>query len=132
MHFWQFLGIFFWFFSKVVLCRGLQFFALQSVSQNALFELSKTTFGTILKIFIIRGVPHSQKLTGVEKKGNKNLKKKSNKGEKWNKIMGGRSCFVTRGAFGHGLPHKQWQTNNYIVCIQVFLLDWWDWLKIWR
>ena len=27
-----------------------------------------------------------------------------NQGEKWNKKMGGRSCFITSGAFRHGLP----------------------------
>ena len=26
-----------------------------------------------------------------------------NQGENWNKKMGGRSCFITSGAFGHGL-----------------------------
>ena len=69
------------------------------MSQNAEFELSKTTFGYIFKFLKVK------KLPGVEKKVKDFKKKKENlnKGEKWNKKMGGRSCFITLGAFGHGL-----------------------------
>ena len=47
-------------FSRTVLCRGLRFFALRSVSQNAYFQLSKTTFGNIFIFFTISGVPYGQ------------------------------------------------------------------------
>ena len=43
-----------------------------------------------------------KKLPRVEKKV-QSKKKKKKKGEKWNKKMGGRSCFITNGAVGHGL-----------------------------
>ena len=52
----------------MVLYKGLPFLALRSVSQNALFDISKTTFRNIFKIFTIGGVPYGQKLPGVEKK----------------------------------------------------------------
>ena len=29
-----------------------------------------------------------------------------NQGEKWKKKMGGTSCFITNGDFGHGLVHS--------------------------
>ena len=44
-----------------------------------------------------------KKLPGVEKRSKKVLKKKFNSGQKWNKKMGGRSCFITSGAFGDTL-----------------------------
>ena len=70
-------------------------------------ELSKTTFGNIFKFFTIRGDSYGQKVTRsgkkVEKKKKKEKKEKKHQGEKWNKKIGGRSCFITRGAFGHGL-----------------------------
>ena len=37
-----------------------------------------------------------------------------NQGEKWNKKMGGRSCFITSGAFGHGLMQSRAQTFHRI------------------
>ena len=49
-------------------------------------------------MFTIRGVPYGQKVTRSRKK-----ERKKNQGDKWNKKMGGRSCFITSGAFGHGL-----------------------------
>ena len=42
-------------FSRTVLCRGLWFFALCSVSQDAQFKLLKTIFGNIFKKFTIWG-----------------------------------------------------------------------------
>ena len=73
---------------------------LRSVSQNPQYELSETTLG----MFTIRGVPYGQKVTRSEKNVKHfSKKKKLNQGEKWNKKMGGRSFFVTSGAFTHGL-----------------------------
>ena len=37
-----------------------------------------------------------------------------NEGDKWNKKIGGRSLFITSGAFGHGLLH----------CVQNKKMDW--------
>ena len=46
-----------------------------------------------------------KKLRGVEKKDNKIFTTKNlNQGEKFNKKMGGRCCFITSGAFGDILP----------------------------
>ena len=47
-----------------------------------------------------------KKLPRVEKKFKKNFKQKKLWGGKWNKKMGGRSCFITSGAFGHGLLYS--------------------------
>ena len=45
-----------------------------------------------------------EKLTGAEKKVNKKTSKNKIKDlTKWNRKMGGKSCFITSGAFGHGL-----------------------------
>ena len=44
-----------------------------------------------------------KKLPGVEKKVEKNFKKKIIWDKKWNKKMGGRICFITSGAFGDTL-----------------------------
>ena len=47
---------------------------------------------------------YGQKLPGVEKKVKQIfLKKKNYQGEKWNKKIDGKSCFITSGAFGYGL-----------------------------
>ena len=56
-------------------------------------------------------------LPGVEIKVGKMFIKKKNQGSKWNKKMGGRSCFVTIGAFGHGLLHNG-LTNCTVTTIQ--------------
>ena len=72
VNFWQFFLI----FSKTVLCKGLRFFALRSVSQNAKLELLKTTLGNTFKFFTIRGVPYGQKVTRNRKKGQTKFQKK--------------------------------------------------------
>ena len=43
--------MFFLIFSETVLCKGLGFFVLHSVRQDASFELSKTSFGIFSPIF---------------------------------------------------------------------------------
>ena len=73
---------FFLIFSRTVLSRELRFFVLRSVSQNAQFELSKTTFGTVFKFFTIRGSLTVKKLPGEEKKVKHFFKKKINLGQK--------------------------------------------------
>ena len=45
------------------------------------------------------------------KKRLKNFPKK-NQGAKWNKKMGGRSCFIISGDFGHGLLCSAVQFNS--------------------
>ena len=48
-----------------------------------------------------------KKLPGPEKKVEQNLKKKNLKDwTKWNKKMGGRSCFITSGALGDTLLYS--------------------------
>ena len=80
----------------MVLCTGLRFFALRLVSQN---KLSKTTLENVSNFS-----PCGQKVTRSRKKVKKNSQKKNLKDlTKWNRKMGGRSCFITSGAFGHGL-----------------------------
>ena len=62
-------------------------------------------------IFHHRGVLYGQKLPGVENKVKKNTTKK---GEKWNKKMGGRSFFITSGAFGHGQVYNQQSSEEKV------------------
>jgi len=50
-------GRFFLFFSEMVLCRELRFFALHSVHQNPSFELSKSTIRQFFIFFTLRGDP---------------------------------------------------------------------------
>ena len=48
-----------------------------------------------------------KKLPRVEKKVEQTSKKKKrNQAAKWNKKMGGRSCFIRSGAFGQGLLRR--------------------------
>ena len=72
-NFWQFFVI----FLRTVLRRGLRFFALRSVSLNALFEVSKTIFGNIYQFFTIRGSLTAKMSPNIEKKDKKNSEKKS-------------------------------------------------------
>ena len=60
---------FFLIFSETVLCRELGFLALRSVHQDASFELSKSTFLTILPFVIIMGGGGGQILTRTTKIG---------------------------------------------------------------
>ena len=53
----------------------------------------------------MRGSLTVKKLPGAEK----NLKDWT----KWNRKMGGRSCFITSGAFGHGLVST---IQNSVYC----------------
>ena len=91
---------FFLIFSRTVLSRGLRFFALRSVSKNAYFELSKTTFGNIFKFFTIRGVPYGQKVTRRRKMVLIFFFFYLKNCTKWNKKMGGRSFVITCGVIG--------------------------------
>ena len=40
-----------------------------------------------------------------------------NQGQKWNKKMGGSSCFITSGAFGHGLVRTKEEGTAVIIVI---------------
>ena len=58
-----------------------------------------------------------KELTGAEKKVKKNFQKKNLKyWTKWNRKMSGRSCFITSGAFGHGLVCSVYN-SSFAVCI---------------
>ena len=94
---------FFFWIKKMVLFRGLRFFALWSMFQNDLFGLSKTTVKHIFKFFTIWGVPYCQKVTWSRKKVEKKIQFRE---KKRNKKMGGRSCFIPSGALGHGLSYR--------------------------
>ena len=103
-----------------MLCRGPWVFALRSVSQNALFELSKTIFRNVFNFLSMRGVPYRQKVTGAEKKVKKKFQKKNLKDwTKWNRKMGGRSCFITSGAFGHGLMKSHTEKFHITVLFNI-------------
>ena len=52
--FWKFFSS----FSVTVLGKDLWFFALRSVTQEASFELSKSTFRKVFRFFNVRGDPY--------------------------------------------------------------------------
>ena len=60
-----------------------------------------------------------KKLTGAEKKVKKKFKKNLKDSTKWNRKMGGRSCFLTSGAFGHGLPSRR--VVGRLLCVNMFI-----------
>ena len=101
---------FFLIFSRTVLCRGLVFFALRSVSQNASFELSKTTFEIFFKYFTIRGVLEQKKRL------KKILKKIWKDWTKWNRKMGGRSCFYHKWCFRTRSTVLVWPVWGKVLC----------------
>ena len=65
------------------------------------------------------GVPYGPIVTRTRKKGQKKISKEKNLKDwtKWNRKMGGISCFITSGAFGHGLLYIANYTFYTFQCI---------------
>ena len=81
-----------WFFSEMVLCRELRFFALYSAHQNTFLELSKSTIWHF-SVFFTLWFPTSQKLTTPLKMAeNQKQKYFCGQNDKWIKNPDGTAC----------------------------------------
>ena len=107
MHFWLFLGSFSWFFQERCFVESCGFLRCVQCPKTLNLSYQKQHLEIFSNFSPKGGSLTVKKLPGAEKKVKKNFKKKNLKDwTKWNRKMGGRSCFITSGAFGHGLPDR--------------------------
>ena len=78
--------------------------------KNAFFTIFRQFLLIFSRTMLCRGQKdnRSRKKFKLKKKKKKNLKDCT----KWNRKMGGRSCFITSGAFGHGLVYRRLRSSK--------------------